>query len=348
MRASPIVLLVLLWLPNMTLAHHSVSAQFDRSNTIEIEGVVTRVNWQNPHVRFTISASDESGEAALWIIESTSVSTLRRMDIAAELVAVGDRVRIAGNPSWSESQEIYVNNLLLPDGQEVVMSARAAPRWSDRTLGTTGPGFVTSGGVSDPSRGLFRVWSTPFGVPILFPENVDSDFDFGRYPLTAAALSSLETWDQVTDSPTLNCAVKGMPTIMEQPFPMEFVDAGDDILLRLEEYDLVRTIHMTPAVAPADEAASLLGVSVGHWEDRALVVSTDRILWRHFDTVGLPQSEAVRVVEVFTPSADGDRLDYELTVTDPATFTEPVTLGKHWVWVPGVEVGVYDCVVDGS
>jgi hypothetical protein len=70
-------------------------------------------------------------------------------------------------------------------------------------------------------------------------------------------------------------------------------------------------------------------------------------LWRHFDTVGLPQSEAVRIVEVFTPSADGARLDYELTVTDPATFTEPVTLGKYWVWVPGVEVGVYDCVVDG-
>jgi hypothetical protein len=329
----------------MTAAHHSVSADFDRNNTIEVEGEVTSVSWQNPHVVFTVSATDESGEAALWAIVSTSVSTLRRMNITEELIAVGDRIRAAGNPSRNESHGIYVNNLLLPDGREVVMSARTAPRWSDRTLGTTGPGFETSGGVSDPSRGLFRVWSTLFSAPILFPENVDFDFDFDRYPLTVAARASLEVWNQVTDNPTLNCAVKGMPTIMEQPFPMEFVDAGDDILLRLEEYDLVRTIHMT--AAPADQAASLLGVSVGSWEDRALVVSTNRINWPHFDTVGIPLSEAAQVVERFTPSVDGDRLDYEMTVTDPATFTQPVTLGKHWVWIPGVEVGVYNCVVDG-
>jgi hypothetical protein len=35
-------------------------------------------------------------------------------------------------------------------------------------------------------------------------------------------------------------------------------------------------------------------------------------------------------------------------VTDPATFTQPVTLAKQWVWIPGVEVGVYACVVSGS
>ena len=34
-------------------------------------------------------------------------------------------------------------------------------------------------------------------------------------------------------------------------------------------------------------------------------------------------------------------------MTDPATFTQPVTLAKHWVWIPGVEVGRYACVVAG-
>jgi len=41
----------------------------------------------------------------------------------------------------------------------------------------------------------------------------------------------------------------------------------------------------------------------------------------------------------------GTFLDYAMIVTDTGTFTEPVALGKHWVWVPGVEVGIYDCVV---
>ncbi len=347
MRIRTSVFLGVISLPAAVTAHHSVSAQFDRDTTIEVEGEVTRVNWQNPHVRFSVSATDGSGEAQHWVIESTSVSTLRRMDISARLVTVGDRIKIAGNPSWSEANEIYVNNMLLPSGEEVVMSARATPRWSNRTLGTSGPGFVTSGGVSDPSRGIFRVWSTPFSAPILFPENVDSDFDFEAYPLTDTTRQSLAVWNQVTDNPTLACASKGMPTIMEQPFPMEFLDQGDTISLRLEEYDLIRSIYIDPDAVPRDEPPSPLGVSVGRWEDRTLVVSTTNINWAYFDTVGIPQSPAVRLVERFTLSADGDRLDYELTVTDPVTFTRPVTLGKHWVWVPGVEVGIYACVVDG-
>lgn len=346
MRAKLTTFLGTLFLPALLAAHHSVTAQFDRDNTIEVEGEVTSVSWQNPHVRFTVNVA-EGGEAALWIVESTSVSTLRRMDISARLISVGDRIRVAGNPSRSEAREIYVNNMLLPDGQEVVMSANVAPRWSDRTLGTSGPGFENSGGVSAPAQGLFRVWSTPFSVPILFPENINFDFDLDSYPLTAAARASIEAWDQATDNPTLNCAAKGMPTIMEQPFPMEFVDQGDVVLLRLEEYDLVRTIHMDSATTSVGEPPSPLGFSVGHWEDRTLVVSTDRINWPHFDTVGVPLSEAATIVERFTPSADGDRLDYDMIVSDTGTFTEPVALGKHWVWVPGVEVGIYDCVVGG-
>jgi len=336
-----------LFLPALLAAHHSVTAQFDLDRTIEIEGEVRRVSWQNPHVRFIVNAAAEGDEVALWIVESTSVSTLRRMDISARLIAVGDRISVAGNPSRSEAREIYVNNMLLPNGQEVIMSANVAPRWSDRTLGTSGPGFENSGGVSAPARGLFRVWSTPFSVPILFPENIDFNFDLDNYPLTATARASINAWDQVTDNPTLNCAAKGMPTIMEQPFPMEFIDQGDVVLLRLEEYDLVRTIHMDSAPPPVAVPSSPLGLSVGHWEDRTLVVSTDGINWPHFDTVGIPLSEAAEIVERFTPSADGDRLEYEMIVTDPGTFTEPVTLRKHWVWIPGVEVGIYDCVVGG-
>jgi hypothetical protein len=33
-----------------------------------------------------------------------------------------------------------------------------------------------------------------------------------------------------------------------------------------------------------------------------------------------------------------------MTVTDPSTFTQPVTVGKHWIWNPGVEVEPFDCI----
>jgi hypothetical protein len=72
---------------------------------------------------------------------------------------------------------------------------------------------------------------------VLFPEAVQANFDFSRYPLTAAARASLESFDFATDDPTVDCTPKGMPTIMEQPYPMEIVDRGDTIELLIEEYD---------------------------------------------------------------------------------------------------------------
>ncbi len=66
---------------------------------IELEGEITRVLWRNPHVRFTISARDASGQETLWEIGSQSVSTLRRKNVTTVLVAVGDNIRVADNPS---------------------------------------------------------------------------------------------------------------------------------------------------------------------------------------------------------------------------------------------------------
>ena len=118
-----------------------------------------------------------------------------------------------------------------------------------------------------------------------------------------------------------------------EPNPMEFVDQGDQILLRLEEYDTVRLISMRSEGSDEAIEATPLGHSVGRWEGRTLVVETDRINWRYFSQNGLLQSEAIELVERFTPSEDGARLDYELTITDPALFTEPAVLTNSWVWV---------------
>jgi hypothetical protein len=49
------------------------------------------------------------------------------------------------------------------------------------------------------------------------------------------------------------------------------------------------------------------------------------------------------MTERFSVSDDGSQLEYELTVVDPATFTEPVVLDKQWIWRPGEQVRPYDC-----
>ena len=66
--------------------------------------------------------------------------------------------------------------------------------------------------------------------------------------------------------------------------------------------------------------------------------------WPWFDNIGTPQSAAVTIRERFTPSADQSRLDYELTVTDPATFTEPAVYERYWLAL-GASIERYDCQV---
>ncbi len=207
------------------------------------------------------------------------------------------------------------------------------PRWTNNTVGT---GSDSTPGVraGNAALGIFRVWSAD-GTQIA----LESEREF----LTDTALAAEAAWDALSpDNPFLSCT-RGMPTVMESPNPAEFVDRGDHILLRMESFDNVREIWMQPDAISDDAEPTLLGRSIGRWEGETLVVETNRISWRHYSQTGLPSSEDLELLERFTPSADGTRLDYELAVTDPALFTQPVTFAKSFVWVPGDQVLPFDC-----
>jgi hypothetical protein len=333
-RAGAIALLLA---PAWASAHHGIGAQFDLSQTIELVGEVRQLIWRNPHVRITVAVADDNDREALWVVEAQSVSMLRSRDISEVLLAVGDSITLAGNPARGGKTEIYVTNVLLPDGREVIFFQRAEPRWNDQVLGKTGPRFATSGDSSEPSLGLFRVWSNAPGQGLL------SNFNFDTHPLTNTARTAADSYDRLTDNlATGECAPKGMPTIIGNPYPRDFIDQGDTIVMRLEEYDTARTIHLASVPPEAMLPASQVGYSVGRWDNGTLVVTTmnvsDGIFYRN-----IPLSEDLEMVERFTPSADGSRLNYQMTVTDPAAFLEPAELELYWIYVPGVTVEPYEC-----
>ena len=342
LKGLPVVLVLATVFPALAFGHHSIFGRFDGNGATELEGVVSSISWRNPHVSFTMAAVGNGGETETWEIETTSLSNLRKFEIAPDFMQVGDRIRVAGLPSVRGMNEIYARNVLLPGGEEVLLGAGIRPVWSERTVAASERSRATTGDPSRPDLGIFRTWSS--AGPMLLPETVDSDFDLLSYPLTPRARAVVDGFDRLADSPIASCAPKGMPAIMEQPYPMEIVDDGDDIVLRIEEYDTIRTIHLAAAEDPASVPASILGYSTGRWEGASLVVTTSGINWGHFDTVGIPLTEAARIVERFTPTADGSRLDYEMTVTDSSIFAEPVRLEKYWLWIPGVTVEPYECL----
>jgi hypothetical protein len=77
-------------------AHHSFAAQYDATKHIELKGVVTKVEWTNPHARFYIDEKGERGEVTSWNFEMASPNVLVRNGWKRTTLGIGDEVTVTG------------------------------------------------------------------------------------------------------------------------------------------------------------------------------------------------------------------------------------------------------------
>jgi hypothetical protein len=338
MKAISLLSVALCSLPVTAFAHHSV-AEYDRSVVRELEGEILTVHWRNPHIGFSMRIENPDGSEETWQLEAQNLNSQDRRGVPRDLLHVGDRVRAAGHSSTRQESHMFMTNILLPTGIELITEGAGEARWSESTS-TVGGGNVLvehRGDTAVEAQGIFRVWMrrTP---PGRFPRDL---------PLTAQAITARASWNPVTDDVMMNCVAPGMPFAMlgRGPHPIDIVERNGDIVIRAEYYDIVRIIHMDETGSVAAQPLSSLGYSVGHWENDELVVRTARINWPLFDRTGVPQSEASEILERFAVSQDGTELAYDITVDDPDTFTEPVTAHWTWEWHPELEVEAYECTI---
>jgi hypothetical protein len=324
-------------------AHHS-TAEYDANTFVEARGEVVSVLWRNPHVRFQVSTKAIDGNEQLWDIESADLTRLDRAGLPRELLNVGDTISFAGNPSTRQPRRMYVTNLLVADGREILLRGNVAPRFAGQRAVSTDVTFATS--ATGGGSGFFDKVLVPLRegqVPAWVRDP----------PLTAAARTGKAAYDEVVDDPVLGCISPGMPRVMLRsgPYAIRFIRRGADVVLQNEWFEIDRLIHMDGREPPADAPYTPLGYSAGQWEGDTLVVTTTHIDWPYFELyglVGVPQSRAMRLVERFTPRDGGNAVRYDWTATDPAAFTEPVTYENYAVfrWQPTLDFLPYDCVED--
>ena len=335
----PFVLFALSMLvPVLANAHHG-RGEFFQQPVGEIEGVVVDIRWRNPHVTITVQGSAEVGAEALWVLEGSDAGSLARRGLTDGHIRVGDRIRAAGSISNRRERWLATSHILLPSGTELVFGRSGNPRWSADYIGgepLPAPAAVTE---AASSGGLFRLWMSDTGTPYIVEEEP---------PLTPAARAAWQAYDGLRHDPVLDCEIPGVPRVMTVvgARPIQFEQQGEDILLRSENYNLTRLIHMAADEVPSDIPASPLGYSRGRWEGESLVVTTTRINWPYFDLpplIGIPQSEEVEVEERFTLT-DG-QLVYDFRAYDPVNFTAPIeeTRYKVWSWRPGLALRTDAC-----
>ena len=111
-------------LSTVAQAHHSLSGQFDVSKSFEITGVISRVEWVNPHTQLFVDVKQTDGSMLTYKFESLPVAMMRKAGLSkGELAGDGRPVVITAHPSRSGIPTLgYLLHLKLADGREIQFS----------------------------------------------------------------------------------------------------------------------------------------------------------------------------------------------------------------------------------
>ena len=148
----------------------------------------------------------------------------------------------------------------------------------------------------------------------------------GKIPYTPEALAKKQenkaNW--IDRDPEVKCFLPGIPRATYMPQPFQIFQSADSVFMAYQYAGAVREVYMEdPGEAPVD---SWMGWSAGRWEGDTLVVEvTGQYDSTWFDRAGNHHSDIMKVTERYTPMSPY-HLQYEATIEDPETFTEPWTI----------------------
>jgi hypothetical protein len=119
-----------------------------------------------------------------------------------------------------------------------------------------------------------------------------------------------------------NCLPTGMPGIMTEPYPIEFLFNPGMVVMLIETFSQVRHIYTNGEQHPADPDPAFNGHSIGYWDGDTLVVDTVGI-----DTItqiapGVQHSDKLHIVERIR-RIDADHIQIERTIDDPRVLAKP-------------------------
>jgi uncharacterized protein DUF6152 len=103
-------------------AHHSLFAVFDEGQTVTLKGVVSKVEWVNPHVYLYLDVADAAGKLTTWSVETFPPSTLRRAGLTREKLGLGQNITLLGYKARNGKDLAFLRTITFADGREVMIA----------------------------------------------------------------------------------------------------------------------------------------------------------------------------------------------------------------------------------
>jgi hypothetical protein len=318
-------------------AHHGIGT-FDTRQEVTIVGVVTGVDFVNPHAYLYLDVPAADGTAAAWRCEMRSATTLRRSGWSPEMFKQGEPVEITGAPDRNDPSSCYLSTIVFADGTSAdrygQLSQAPAPRPAAERAARLPSGEPNLAGDWAPEQ---LVMTDPRGRGgALVPLSQASGFEPGAN--TAENSRQYRTRD-VALTPEGQKAADAFQTYNPQHNPRmrcettsilfdwtydgavnRITQTARTVTLEYGQLGFKRTIHLNLAEHPATIEPSRAGHSIGRWENDVLVV----------DTVGFApgvlsppvlHTDRLHIVERFSLDPAGPTLLRSYTADDPLYFT---------------------------
>ena len=145
---------------------------------------------------------------------------------------------------------------------------------------------------------------------------------------------------QQTD--TANCVPPGMPQIMTQPYPVEFLFTPGKVTVAIEAYSQMRRIFTDGRPHQDDPDPTFQGDSIGHWEGDTLVVDTIALIPNSYIAPGINHSDQMSIRERIRRVAP-DTMEIRTTITDPKALVEPWTVSRTYKRHTDWDIKEYIC-----
>ena len=111
-------------------AHHAFSAEFDGNRPVTLQGMVTMVEWVNPHAWIHMDVKGEDGTVVSWMVEAGAPNAMFRRGFRKDSLPVGTEILIDGYQAKSGKNMANGRNITLADGRTLFMGSfgTGAPR----------------------------------------------------------------------------------------------------------------------------------------------------------------------------------------------------------------------------
>ncbi len=340
------------------LAHHNITGKFDPAKTRTLKGVVTKLDWANPHVHVLMDVLE--GKAVTnWAVELESTLDLERSGWNLRTVKPGDEITVQGMIARNGSPQIWGDSVVLTATSKRVLdvsaAARAAllptpnlpsrptPRWPD-SKPRLGPPPGEKGYWGRPSSTVLmetgaNVQMNAYGL-LRNITDVDKVAPFQKW---ARDLYEYRQRNFLKDDPLfLECKPPGALRQFQIPYGVQFLEDKNFGRIFLTEGGGSHLWHFiytdgrpqTGDLRGNADNPLYYGNARGTWERDTLVVDSKTFnekFW--FTNGGLPHTERLHLIERFTRT-DFNTLKYEVTIDDPGAYARSWSAGWTLQWVP--------------